>query len=97
MLIADSYGRKREAFAAELLKAAFSSIGTNSPAKEIILKQQVTLLLHLEEALQEITGVLIEMSRKLMEEDINILTSIKGIGNKTAANFLIEMGGDVNQ
>jgi len=97
MLIADSYGHKREAFAAELMKAACSSVGTNSSAKEIILKQQVTLLLHLEEALQEITGILIEMSRKLMEEDINILTSIKGIGNKTAANFLIEMGGDINQ
>ncbi len=97
MLIADSYGRKREAFAAELIKTARSSIGINSPAKEIILKQQVTLLLHLEDALQEITGVLIEMSRKLMEEDINILTSIKGIGDKSAVNFLVEMGGDITQ
>jgi len=97
MLIADSYGRKREAFATELIKTAHSSIGINSPAKEIILKQQVTLLLHLEDALQEITGVLIEMSRKLMEEDINILTSIKGIGDKSAVNFLVEMGGDITQ
>ena len=97
MLITDSYGHKREAFAAELMKAACSSVGTNSIAKEIILKQQVTLLLHLEEALQEITGILIEMSRKLMAEDINILTSIKGIGDKSAVNFLIEMGGDINQ
>lgn len=96
-LIADSYGHKREAFAAELMKAARASVGTDSSAKEIILKQQVTLLLHLEEDLQEITGILIEMSRKLMEEDINILTSIKGIGNKTAVNFLIEMGGDIKQ
>ena len=97
MLIADSYGRKREAFATELIKTARSSIGTSSPAKEIILKQQVTLLLHLEDALQEITGVLIEMSRKLMEEDINILTSIRGIGKKSAVNFLVEMGGDITQ
>jgi len=97
MLIADSYGHKREAFAAGLIKAAHSSIGTNSPAKDMILKQKISLLLHLEDALQEITGMLIEMSRKLMEEDINIMTSIKGIGDKTAANFLIEMGGDINQ
>jgi len=97
MLIADSYGHKREAFAAELVRAARSSIGTKSPAKEIILKQNVALLLHLEEALEEITGILIEMSRKQMEDDINILTSIKGIGDKSAVNFLIEMGGDVNQ
>jgi transposase len=97
MLIADSYGHKREAFAAELIKAARSSVGTNSSAKEIILRQQVILLLHLEEALQEITGILIEMCRKLMEEDMNIITSIKGIGDKTAVNFLVEMGGDINQ
>ena len=97
MLIADSYGRKREAFAAELIKAAHSSIGSKSPAKEMILKQKIALLLHLEDALQEITGMLIEMSRKLMEEDINIMTSIRGIGDKTAANFLVEMGGDINQ
>jgi transposase len=97
MLIADSYGHKREAFAKKLIKAAHSSIGTNSTAKEMILKQKIALLLHLEDALQEITGMLIEMARKLMEEDINIMTSIKGIGDKTAANFLVEMGGDINQ
>jgi len=39
--------------------------------------------------------MLIEMARKLMEEDINIMTSIKGIGDKTATNFLVEMGGDI--
>jgi transposase len=95
-LIADSYGHKREEFAKTLIKAARSSIGTNSPAKEMIIKQKIGLLLHLEEALQEITDMLIEMARRLMEEDINIMTSIKGIGDKTAANFLVEMGGDIN-
>jgi len=96
-LIADSYGHKREEFAKKLMKAAHSSIGTNSPAKEIIIKQKIALLLHLDDALQEITAMLVEMARKLMEEDINIMTSIKGIGDKTAANFLVEMGGDINQ
>jgi transposase len=97
MLIADSYGHKREDFAKALIKAARFSIGTNSPAKEMIIKQKIALLLHLEDALQETMNMLIEMSRKLMEEDINIMTSIKGIGDKTAANFLVEMGGDINQ
>jgi transposase len=96
-LIADSYGHKRETFAAGLIKAAHSSIGSKSPAKDMILKQKIALLRHLEDALQEITGMLIEMSRKLMEEEINIMTSLKGIGEKAAANFLIEMGGDINQ
>jgi transposase len=96
-LIADSYGHKREEFAKTLIKAARSSVGTHSPAKEMIIKQKIGLLLHLKEALHEITDMLIEMARKLMEEDINIMTSIKGIGDKTAANFLVEMGGDINQ
>ena len=96
-LITDSYGHKREAFAKALIKAARSSIGTNSPAKEIIIKQKIRFLLHQEEALQEITDMLMEMARKLMEEDINIITSIKGIGDKTAANFLVEMGGDIHK
>lgn len=96
-LITDSYGRKREAFAKTLINAARFSIGTRSPAKEMILKQKIALLLHLEDALQEVTGMLLEMSRKLMDKDINIMTSIKGIGDKSAVNFLIEMGGDINQ
>jgi len=96
-LIADSYGHKRESFAAELIKTSRASVGSHSPAKEVILKQKIALLLHLEDALQEITDMLIEISRKLMEEDMNIMTSIKGIRDKTAAHFLIEMGGDINQ
>jgi transposase len=96
-LITDSSGHKREAFAKTLIKTACFSVGTNSPAKEMIIKQKIVLLLHLEDALQEITVMLIEMARKLMEEDINIMTSIKGIGDKTAAYFLVEMGVDINQ
>ena len=96
-LIMDSYGHKREDFAKSLIKAARFSIGANSPAKEIIIKQKIRFLLHQEEALQEITDMLMEMARKLMEEDINIITSIKGIGDKTAANFLVEMGGDIHK
>lgn len=96
-LIADSYGHKREAFASALIKAARTSVGTSSPVKEMILKQETNLLLHLEDSLQEITSMLIETSRKLMEDDINIMTSIKGMGDTTAANFLIELGGDIHQ
>lgn len=57
----------------------------------------MSLLLYLERALEEITGILIEMIRMQMENVINILTSIKGIGSKTAVNFRIEMGDDVHQ
>jgi transposase len=97
MLIEDSYGRKRGAFAEALLKAARSSIGTPSPMKDVILKQKVSLHFQLEEALQEITEMLLQTSRGMMGDDMDILNSIKGIGEKTAASFLIEMGGDIQQ
>jgi len=97
MLIEDSYGRKRGAFAEALLKAARSSIGTPSPMKDVILKQKVSLHFHLEEALQEITDMLLQTSRGMMGDDMDILNSIKGIGEKSAASFLIEMGGDIRQ
>ena len=97
MLIKDSYGRKRGAFAEALLKAARSSIGTPSPMKDVILKQKVSLHVHLEEALQEITEMLLQTSRGMMGDDRDILNSIKGIGDKTAAGFLIEKGGDIQQ
>lgn len=97
MLIEDSYGRKRGAFAEALLKAARCSIGTPSPMKDVILKQKVSLHLHLDEALQEITQMLLQSSRGMMGDDMDILNSIKGIGEKTAASFLIEMGGDIQQ
>jgi len=97
MLIEDSYGRKRGAFAEALLKAVRSSIGTPSPMKDVILKQKVSLHLQLDEALQEITEMLLQSSRGMMGDDRDILNSIKGIGEKTAASFLIEMGGDIQQ
>jgi len=95
MLIEDSYGRKRGAFAEALLKAARFSIGTPSPMKDVILKQKVSLHLHLDEALREITDLLLETSRGTMSDDMGLLNSITGIGDKTAAGFLIEMGGDI--
>jgi transposase len=97
MLIEDSYGRKRGAFAEALWKAARSSIGTPSPMKDVILNQKVSLHFHLDEALQKITEMLLQTSRGMMRDDMDILNSIKGIGEKTAAGFLIEMGGDIQQ
>ena len=41
--------------------------------------------------------MLLELCQSRMEEDMSILTSMKGIGDKTATNFLIEMGGDITQ
>jgi transposase len=57
--------------------------------------QKVSLLIQLEELLQELTTILIEHCQEKMGRDMDILISTKGIGEKTAMNFLIEMGGDI--
>jgi transposase len=97
ILIPGSYGKQTDTSVRRILKAAETSIGTASPAKEIILRQKVSLLVQLEEHLQELTTILIEHCQEKMRRDMDILTSVKGIGEKTAMNFLIEMGGDIKQ
>jgi transposase len=97
ILIPGSYGKQTDTSVQRIIKAAESSIGTASPAKEIILKQKVSLLIQLEKHLQELTTILIEHCQEKMRRDMDILPSMKGIGEKTAMNFLIEMGGDIKQ
>ena len=80
-----------------ILKAAQGSVGTSSPTKEIILRQKACLLMQLEQHLQELTDMLMELCRAKIQKDMDVLTSIKGIGEKTAMNFLIEIGGDIKQ
>jgi len=77
-----------------LMDAAVSSVGVTSPAKDLIIRQEASSLLHLEQQTQETTKLLINLCDENMKKDMNILTSIKSIGEKTALNFLIEMGGD---
>ncbi|MBM4324212.1 MAG: IS110 family transposase [Deltaproteobacteria bacterium] len=97
ILIPGSYGKQTNASVDRILKAAQISIGTSSPTKEIILKQKASLLTQLEEHLQELTDILIELCQGKIQGEMDILTSMKGIGEKSAANFLVEMGGDMKQ
>jgi transposase len=97
ILIPGSYGKQTPASVDRILKAAQVSVGTSSATKEIILRQKVSLLIQLEEHLQELTDILIELCQGKIQGDMDILTSMKGIGEKTAVNFLIEIGGDIKQ
>jgi transposase len=95
IVIPRSWGRKSRASVEALMDAARSSVGTSSPAKELILKQEASLLLHVEEQIKETTKVLMSLCNEKMKNDIVILTSVKGIGQSTAMSFVIEMGGDI--
>jgi transposase len=87
-----SVGDKLTLTAEEIVKAAQSSVATVSPAKEIILRGKIATLLHLQERLAEVTKLLTELCQSTKLEDLEILRSIKGVGPKTAAPFLAEMG-----
>lgn len=78
--------------AAELIQAAQSSVATVSPAKELILRGKVATLKHLYEQRHELTKALAEYCKAAMIEDLEIITSIPGINNKTATAFLAEIG-----
>jgi transposase len=97
ILIPGSYGKQTVASVDRIIKAAQRSVGTTSPAKEIILKQKASLLMQLEQHLQELTDILKELCQTKIQQEMGILTSMKGIGEKSAMNFLIEMGGDIKQ
>jgi transposase len=78
--------------AADLIKAAQSSVASVSPAKELILKSKVATLRHLYEQRHELTKALTEYCKASMIEDLEIITSIRGISNNTATAFLAEIG-----
>jgi hypothetical protein len=70
------------------MDAATTSVGVASPSKDLILTQEASLLLHVEEQAEEIKKVMVRLSDEKMKRDAEIITSTKGIGDKTALNFL---------
>ena len=97
LLIDHSKGRNSAKEAEAIIIAAHSSIGTTSPAREVSLKQKADVLIHLDGHLKELTAVMVELCRSDMGNDVDIMTSLRGIGEKTATNFLVEMGGDIRR
>jgi transposase len=88
LLIDHSMGKNTSKTTQAIIQAARCSVGTTSPSRELILKQKADVLIHLEGHLKELTA---------MGDDIDIMTSLRGIGEKTATNFLVEMGGDIRK
>ncbi len=77
-------------------KAAEMSVGTSRFSKEMIIKQKISILIHRGEHLGEVTHFLIERCQSAMPEDMAILKSIRGIRDKTAMNFLTEIGEEID-
>lgn len=78
--------------AQDIIRAAQNSVGVVSPAKEVILQGKVSTLMHLQERVQQMTKLMTELCKASMLQDLEIVTSIKGIKTKTAVPFLAEVG-----
>ena len=95
LFITKSRGSKPRASIKALMTATASSVGLVSPAKELTLKKEASLLIHVQEQMKETTEIIMNLLNQRMKHDMEILCSIKGIGENTALNFLIEMGGEI--
>jgi transposase len=95
IVVSRSRGRKSAASVQALMDAAAASVGVASPSKDLILTQEASLLLHVQEQIEEITKAMMSLSGEQMKRDAEIITSMNGIGDKTAMSFLIELGGDI--
>ncbi len=85
-------GRKVSISADEIIRAAKGSIASNSLAKELILPQKISTLLHLMEQLDKLSGILSDLCESIAIQEMEIITSIDGIGDATGAAFLAEIG-----
>jgi transposase len=78
--------------AQDIIVAAKKSVGIVSPAKEIILQGKVSTLMHLQERVEHMTKLMTALCKASMLQELEIVTSIKGIKTKTAVPFLAEVG-----
>lgn len=74
------------------MEAARTLVATISPAKEIILLGKIETLEHLQKRCHDLGRVLTQSCECMIIQDLELLTSIKGISQKTASTFLAELG-----
>lgn len=85
-------GRKISISADEIIRAAKNSVASNSLAKELILPQKISTLLHLMEQLDKLSDILSDLCESIAIQEMQIITSIDGVGDSTGAAFLAEIG-----
>lgn len=90
-----SLGRKTAITAQEIKETAKMSIGTATMAKEFVVSQKASMILYMDEKMQEISEAMSGLCESLLQQEVRIMTSVKGIGEITAAEFLSEIGGDI--
>jgi hypothetical protein len=78
--------RKRVSVSVEqIIQVSKNSVASMSAAKELILPEKISILFHLIEKQEQITKVLIRLCKSTRIEDLEIITSIKGISDQTGS------------
>lgn len=70
IVVPRSLGRKSRAWVDTLMATASSSVVISSPARELILKQDASLLLYIQEQIKETTKALTDFCNEKMKKDI---------------------------
>jgi len=83
---------KSTILAKEIRNLAKRSVGISSQSLETILQSKIRRLFALEEEIALLDAKIEEESRQSLNDDIDILSSIKGVGKTTAISFLGEVG-----
>lgn len=87
-----SSANKSEVDAEILWEIARNSIGISSASHEKLLVMQIEYLLFLNDRSDELERMISEALDKETNNAVELLISIKGIGEKTARSFIIEIG-----
>jgi hypothetical protein len=69
IVISRSRGRKSSASVQALMDAATTSVGVASPAKDLILKQEASLLLEFGEQAEEVMKLILDLSGEKIQRD----------------------------
>lgn len=92
LLIKSSHGKYDKSRAIELKSLASNSVGINNPSLSIQIKMTIELIELLESQIKNIE----EQVTDFIKKSDNVITSIPGIGNMTAAIIISEIG-DINR
>ncbi len=85
-------GRHPNITSEKIFSLAKNSVGITSKAKEIVLRQKIYQLKIFQTQMEKLTDILKEICEETALQDLEILRSIKGVGDITAMHLIAEMG-----
>lgn len=89
-------GRRASVYVSEIQELAEKSIGTSNQSLDIIIASLAQEILHTSKTIESLTEQLLCFVKKSYQNQLDILTSIPGVGEVSAAQFIAEIK-DINR